>query len=313
MKTKWTIFFFIILLAISFQSKSQSYIKLVNDSLYWDVAYAEEGYICEGFGDITPRRYFFDGDSTIINGIVYQQMKAYPFIELDGEYPNCGPFAIDTIAYLDYRTIREDTINHKVYRYDAWSDSEVLLFDFTLNQGDTFHVEGAEWDIIVDTVYQYTTEDGIERKMIEFNDIANYWGFMLEGIGGPLGPFREAIELPLATSGEYLYCVQSKNGNSVLYGPCDDFITGIENPTEFTCYIDVYPNPFKDYIRVESNQKFHKILIRDLSGLVVKAIEVNENIAFIETKDLVASMYFLEVVIDNKQSYQRKLIKINSL
>lgn len=166
MKAK-ILFSLILFVGSFFQSLGQSYLKLINDSTYWDIAIADQTYICPGFSDITPSRYYFEGDTVIHNGLVYNQMKYHPFIELDGQGPYCGPFAIDSVSFLaDWASIREDTLNKQVYRYDTWSDSETLIFDFSLNQGDTFHSDGLGEDITVDTVYQYITEDGVERKCI---------------------------------------------------------------------------------------------------------------------------------------------------
>ena len=59
-----------IIIGSIFQSMSQNYIKLINDSIYWDIAYAESTYICPGFSDDTPRRFYFNGDTVIHNGLV---------------------------------------------------------------------------------------------------------------------------------------------------------------------------------------------------------------------------------------------------
>jgi hypothetical protein len=313
MKAKIIIITIFLFTALHFQSYSQGYHQLINDSIYWDIAYAESTYICPGFSDDTPRRFYFNGDTVILNGLVYYQMKYNQFIELDGEGPNCGPFAIDTISSLaNWATIREDTLNQKVYRYNYWNDEEVLIFDFSLNQGDTFHSDDLGADITVDTVYQYITEDGVERKYLGFSG-EYYEGFMLEGIGGPQGPFNEPIWPFLWEYGGYLYCSESNDGINILYGPCDDFITGIDTHSGRIGKFEVYPNPFTDFIRIDCNNEIRFISLINLSGLVIESRMIDSKTVFFETSRLKSGMYFIDAIDNSKQHYRSKLIKINSL
>lgn len=302
----------ILIIGSIFQSMSQNYIKLINDSIYWDIAYAESTYICPSFSDDTPRRFYFDGDTVIHNGLVYHQMKYYQFIELDGEGPNCGPFAIDTISTLaNWVTLREDTLNQKVYRYNDWDESEELIFDFSLNQGDTFYIESFG-DIIVDTVYQCITQDGVERKYIGFID-DDYYGYMIEGIGGPQGPFNEPIWPYLWEYGGYPYCIEFKNGINILFYPCDDFITSIETHSGRISKFEVYPNPFTDFIRIDCSNEIRFISLIDLSGLVIESRMIDSKTVFFETSRLKSGMYFIDATDNSNQHYRSKLIKINSL
>jgi hypothetical protein len=302
----------IIFIGSTFHSLSQNYIKLINDSIYWDIAYAESTYICPGFSDDTPRRFYFNGDTVIDNGLVYHQMKYNQFIELDGEGPYCGPFAIDTVSFLaNWATIREDTLNQKVYRYNSWNDTEDLIFDFSLNQGDTFQIEGFG-DIIADTVYQYITDDGIARKYIEFTGDC-YEGYMLEGIGGPQGPFNDPIWPCLWDYGGYQYCIESKNGVGILFGPCDDFITGIDTHSGRINNFEVYPNPFTDFIRIDCNNEIRFISLINLSGLIIESRMIDSKTIFFETSRLKSGMYFIDAIDNGNQHHRSKLIKINSL
>jgi hypothetical protein len=310
MKTKIILITIFLFTTLHFQSHSQGYHKLINDSLYWDVAVAEMGYICYGYSDwSTPSRSYFNGDSSYINDKVFYHMYGYGFIDLDGELPHCPPFAVDTIpSSIPTAYIREDAINQKVYKYESWNNEERLLFDFSLNQGDTFHSPDIYGDVIIDTVYQFITEDGVSRKMIEFE---NQYGYMLEGIGGPAGPTSDPFYY--FEQGAWLMCVESLNGNNVYGGPCDDFLTGIETPTNAVNEIYVYPNPFNDYIRIEYNQGIHNIRLLSATGIMLKTIDLDTKTTSIETNNLRSGMYFIEIITNNDQIIKRKLLKINSL
>jgi hypothetical protein len=310
MKAKIILITIFLFTALHFQSHSQGYHRLINDSLYWDVAVAEMGYICTGYSDwTTPSRLYFNGDSSYINDKVYYHIYAYGFIDLDGELPHCPPFAVDTIPSPnpgDY--IREDVLNQKVYKYEPWNGEERLIFDFSLNQGDTFHSPEIYGDVLIDTVYQFVTGDGISRKMIEFE---NDYGYMLEGIGGPAGPTLDPFYY--FEQGQWLSCVESKNGINLIGWQCEDFLTGIDTPINAVNEIAVYPNPFNDYIRIEYNQGIHNIRLLSASGALLKTINLKEKTTSIDTKNLRSGMYFIEIITNSNQILKRKLLKINSL
>jgi hypothetical protein len=301
-----TIFLFT---AFHFQSYSQGYHRLINDSLYWDVAVAEMGYICTGYSDwTTPSRSYFNGDSSTINDKVYYHMFSYGFIDLDGELPHCPPFAVDTTPSLGPTGyIREDALNRKVYKYESWNGEERLLFDFSLNQGDTFHSPEIYGDVLIDTVYQYITNDGISRKMIEFEN----YGFMLEGIGGPAGPTLDPFYY--FEQGAWLSCVESKNGINIMGWQCEDFLTGIDDKINPVQDIGVYPNPFDDLIKIECDQGVQTVRLLNTSGAALKTLYVNSKTTSLDTKHLESGLYFIEVRTNNNQLFNRKILKIKSL
>jgi len=309
MKAKIILITIFLFTALHFQSYSQGYQRLINDSLYWDVAVAEMGYICNGYSDSPPWRSFFNRDSSIINDKIYYHMHSFGFIDLDGELPTCPPFVVDTLPSSNPTAyIREDAINQKVYKYKPWNDEERLLFDFSLNQGDTFHSPETYGDIIIDTVYQLVTGDGISRKMIEFE---NYYGYMLEGIGGPAGPTFDPIYY--FEQGQWLSCVESLNGINIIGEQCEDFLTGIDTHINTVNEIAIYPNPFSDFIRIEYNQGIHNIKLLSATGALLKIINLKEKTTSIDTKNLRSGMYFIEIITNSNQILKRKLLKINNL
>lgn len=312
MKAKKVVFSIIVFLTLVSQLKSQDYIRLINDSLYWDMAVAEPDYmLCPGWSGISPWRLFFNGDSSTINGKVYYHMYSYQFIGLNSELPTCPPFVVDTIpSIIPTAYIREDVINQKVYKYNFLDDTEYLLFDFSLNQGDTFHSTELSWDFKVDSVYQYLTEDGLSRKVIL---LGNGHGYMFEGIGGPAGPTLEPFYM--MEQGHFLMCVQNQHGFPIvdyLFYDCYYSLSGIDNQISTQNQIKVYPNPFNDIIQIEYNKDIQTVKISNVSGIILKTLKVNSNLISIETKDLKSGMYFIEITTNN-QIINRKLLKINSL
>ena len=106
MKSKLILFLFVI---NGLVLQGQTYQKFLNDSLYWDVAYVEMGYICGGYGPVGPWRVFIDGD-TVIKNISYAKFSRYNFISIFQQV-NCPPFYVDTVSHpFTNFFMREDTL-----------------------------------------------------------------------------------------------------------------------------------------------------------------------------------------------------------
>ena len=73
----------------------------------------------------------------------------------------------------------------------------------------------------------------------------------------------------------------------------DDMITGIDEDTSVD--FNVYPNPARNMLHVESNETIQQIRLIDISGQVVKLIEADSMHAEINVSDLKSGIYFVEV------------------
>lgn len=125
MKRIYILFLF---LASLFRGYTQNYIPLLNENLYWDVAYYDPTHIC-GYSDDGPRRFFIEND-TVIENKTYHRFGSYKMSnEHDGQ-PKCPPFLVDTLKQLTNIYLREDVVNQQVYRYDDYEQQEVLLLIF---------------------------------------------------------------------------------------------------------------------------------------------------------------------------------------
>lgn len=270
---------FILLLIVygSATAFSQEYHKLLNESLYWDIAGAQMGYICSGFSENPPWRVSFSGD-TVIDGKHYAKTYYREFITLTPPV-NCGAFVVDTNVYLSsYYFLREDTIEERVWRYDAVNDDEVLLYDFTYEQGDTIDLIGYPSETIVDTVYYITTGDGVTRKKIQFGEYDGYpGGYYIEGIGGVAG----VLDFPVYyfESGTWLMCVKNSYDNSILNigDDCYDFLTGTTLQHSKT-RIKVYFNNSisKIIIKLDDLLEVNELLLYNTNGQAIKRLYIED-------------------------------------
>lgn len=308
----------LLLLAVfisSFSLFGQSYHKLLNESFYWDVPFAAQAYICGGFADIGPWRYKISGD-TVINDMTYSKIYYSNFSPVNPAPPNCPPFIVDTVfSHYPDVYLREDTVAKKVWLYKSNADDE-LLYDFTLQKGDTLQNQylGMYW--IIDTVYYITTSDGVARRIFEYND--GWWpfpteGWYIEGIGGMAGLFEHPYPYPEV--GTWLMCVKDENDNVVWnnsgYSYCFDFITGVDEVSNAKA-IHVFPNPFTDQLSIEAVSGKLDVKIYNLFGAQLINEEVEGSRVF-DLSSFSPGIYMLHIRNDKNEIYTQKVVKANGI
>lgn len=304
--------FLLSLLFCSIVTLGQTYHKLINESLYWDVPIAEPGYICTGYSEYGPYRYKFLGD-TVINDKTYSKIYYSSFITLlEPPFPNCPPFVVDTnFSLLSNWFLREDTIEKKVWRYlTINTPEEILLYDFSAEKGDTIEYAGFP-DAIIDTVYDIVTYDGVSRKRFEFGMQGSFpGGFYIEGIGGAGG----LLEIPYYAFewGVWLQCVKDHDNNIIWDGSsnCFDFLTNVSSH-DINYSINIYPNPFATFIRIETTSGGRlQLKIYDHLGIELFTDEVFES-KTIDLSFLYPGIYFLKASKDNTVIVTKRIIKIS--
>lgn len=153
--------------------------------------------------------------------------------------------------------VREDTTSKQVFLYDIVNNKEYVMFDYSLNLGDTLpnNFAALTWDgfyadsvaIIteIDSVYML---DGTPRKRFYVDPTTNGISghhIMIEGLGGPIG-FLSSLKLNFETS-YTLQCV-SDNG-SPIYGQCVPMSVVKEEQIS----TEAYPNPFNNQLNISSS------------------------------------------------------------
>ena len=216
---------------------------------------------------------------------------------------------MDTISYLlTSKFLREDTLLHKVFVYDASYEEESVLFDFSLNQGDSLHCIGNSY-AVVDTVYFVTMSDGVLRKRIEFGGyfVDNCSGYMLEGIGGPGGP----IDAPFYPyfGGPRFMCVESWNGTTIGQYPCNDFITAINASKDFKPQLSISPNPAKDFVWIECKAGIKEFRVFDVTGRQMDYQIMRSNTHLLDVSHLKEGLYLIRIRNFEGRIIQHKLLK----
>jgi hypothetical protein len=280
-------------LFLSFSAISQAYHPVIEFDKYWDQS-DEDGYTPCSFH---PRRYLFIQKDSIINGHNYQLCKSFHLHGIPGPGTMmCPPFVVDTNFSTDY-WLREDTIARKVYIYDYFGvpTTDQLLYDFTLEVGDTLKSYYAcqGYTLILSAIETVTLHNGESRKKFVFQE-GLYNIFYIEGIGGGLGIVQPLVMFE--HQNRTLYCV--KEGSEDIWGEeCSTVFADIENETETA--ILIFPNPVEDILNVNLSDfpesTLYSFEVFDLNSNLILIAKLSASKNVISLTNLPPGFYFYKI------------------
>jgi hypothetical protein len=205
----------------SMLARGQEYLPLLEENKVWSISHEKQTLI---------------GD-TIINEITYKKLFFHNYLK---------ELTQDSLKYI--AALREDTINKKVYFIWKGFNTEVLLYDFSLDVGDTFEAKSPKFNfsgpeyfdfyppsrlkvlMVVDSVI-----GGNSRKVLKLSIIDTFLDYWIEGIGSTYGLFYAGFEMIPDREYPFLLCLHD-NGMTV-YQENDPFGVNVE-----TCYSEVSTN-----------------------------------------------------------------------
>ncbi|MBN1414867.1 MAG: T9SS type A sorting domain-containing protein [Bacteroidales bacterium] len=245
--------------------------------------------------------YFIESD-TIINSRPYYKLYKSGISYYD------TPFYYERV-YAG--AIRDDNNNFFLIRKDE--DTEVMLFDYDLELGDTIRAEIGKGQIINRV---NTLTDG--RKVI--SSVPEICGgccatiTLLEGIGHSGGIMEDPPCFHIGYYGHYLNCFET-NGeliyqNEMSLVDCDHFLTAVEtlkdNPE-----VNIYPVPATSRLSIEL-PAMHKvpstISILNISGSVVMTCELFSGITEIDIGNLKEGIYAAKITDQMSCSFKKILV-----
>jgi len=279
--------------ALSFSSKAQTsvYHPFPDSAAVWVVNYTFIDTCIEE----DEYAYVFDGD-TVINSYTYHKITV-PVVK--NIPPNqCSEVSPPPTGYRG--AIRQDIVAKKVYFVPANLLNEGLLYNFSLNIGDTIH--NKYWASICgnpNTIYQVTAIDSILigttfRKKIVFNNSSAL--SIIEGIGSITGLLE-----PMCVFFEVYWSLDcfSQNDTTLFTGSASqhycDITNSVNNIPERNISITLSPNPFHTTATLsisDSRYKNAALKIYDVMGRPVQQQIITNQSTIINRNGLCDGLYF---------------------
>ncbi len=290
------------ILLLPFFVWSQSYIPIPADSTSeWRVMkkYHFKANICLHVDDL---KYYFMGD-TLINAHTYSKLykSGIKYQTPLGPNLNCDPNIYHfTDVYVG--AIRNDT--GKVFYKIIYNDPEILLYDFTLNVGDTLQRPCFNFDtntiVAIDTV---TINNRQHRRFFIDSDTLtsstiDSMQYIIEGIGAATGLLEQAN----FEAANELLCYAENHIPIYPFGCSCILNVGVEEIKINTKNenIHLYPNPVNDIITFEFNSIIHtdlRLSIYNILGKQVKQFQIpsNELKYKVNLSELETGLYFYRI------------------
>jgi hypothetical protein len=304
------------LIALGYSTKGQTnvYHPFPDSNAVWGM---QGGCTDPNCADFSYAKYYYDGD-TVIDGIYYKKIvtEVLPLTNGSCCYVPTG---------LGVGFLRQDIAEKKVYWRNQWTNGDTLLYDFTLNVGDTlnsFLNYPDPWTepktvLSIDSVLVGTSYH--KRFNIDTSDFRNEYTYsIIEGVGSTDG-FSGVHENNAWQFGIGLTCF-SENGD-VVYTPqhnpdtipCGDLPVGINDLNQKSAKIvSVFPNPSSGRITLTCQESSLplKIIIYDMFGR--KHLEVGSDKEFtgIDISELSPGIYYLRAETNKTLVTLKKIIKL---
>jgi hypothetical protein len=252
----------------------------------------------------------FGGD-TLIGSQTYHKL-VIPYFHINTT--TCGA-GITTINMYK-GSIRQDTILKKVFIVPLDSISEVLLYDFTLNVGDTVkgYLEPLFPSDIVNSIDSIIVGSTYRKR---WNINSGYNIHIIEGIGSTYGLIEQS---PVGVTDQLPYSITCYSESGLTLYPntattCG-IITSVNTINETSDEIKLYPNPATQNTTLLFNLKNAeeiKITLFDITGKEMMLI-VNEEMQKgnqqinINTSKLSPGIYICKIQSDNGERLMKLVV-----
>lgn len=228
--------------------------------------------------------YYISGD-TSINNEIYHKIST-PFVSTY----NLG--YCPQLHFPGYKgAIRQDIPNKKVYFIPPLSSTENLLYDFTMEIGDTVpgFITSYSDDIVISIDSVFVGDDYRKRWLTN----SDYDIYYIEGIGSTYGLLEYSPGGMFDAPYYYLDCfIQNEQ---TIYPdpelPCQ-LITSVNNNEDLKDIFDVYPSPAKDILFIDNASGSH-VQLFSITGLLISESEIKTEHFELKLKGVPAGMYYL--------------------
>jgi hypothetical protein len=244
------------------------------------------------------------GDTTI-NSVTYHKLTT-PYIQ-------AVMLGTCTANYAGYKgAFRNDVANKKVFYVPPSNSIEQLLYDFTMQVGDT--VKGFLETFtfpsdIVNSIDSVLVGSNYRKR---WNIDPCYYVSIIEGIGSTYGLVQPSPGCFVDQANYWLTCFSQNN--FTLYPDTTancQLITTIENINDNHSSIEISPNPFHSYsyLKVSSEFENAEIKMYNALGLLMREEKISRQEFFLLNRDkLQNGIYFIQLINDKSQLINKKFV-----
>ncbi len=269
----------------AFSLKAQDVAPLVSEGKQWNVVYS---YVPWPPIHRVTDAYKVEGD-TLVDGTTYKKL----FTTRSEHFTNwelCGLL----------RETEDGLVKHREYRWNHTFGNETLLYDFSMQPGDSicYYDELAACLKLLRVNDTILEGESMSRKKYVFQ--YEYEGFpsshgyetWIEGIGSEFGILGAGSRFLLG--GTYdLLCYYEDDGliwQNPLFNSCYIGTDGLDEYTPESS-ASVYPNPAKEKVSIEGCEVFEVMIYNGLGQLVKNLKQTKE----VSVSDLPEGLYVLRI------------------
>ncbi len=223
----------------------------------------------------------------------------------------CNFNGISNYNYTTPGAIREDTIARKVYFLETGSTVEKLLYDFSLNVGDTVktYVTTLCMPGVVVTQIDSVLINGNYRKQWTVERpgcLFSGQGKIIEGIGSTMGLLEQMVNFEwwgtlTCFSQDYVNMYSQDNTTCPL-----PIITNVSNSKKHLSNFTISPNPTKNSITISQTEPtFNKYEIYSLNGKLVAENKINGILQKVDLTGYAEGMYIVKLIGTQKVAFKK--------
>ncbi|MBL0049577.1 MAG: T9SS type A sorting domain-containing protein [Bacteroidetes bacterium] len=296
--------YFTFLLLVGFlqqsgRAQTSRYFPMPDANVVWNTRSDFHCFISNGSA-VSDRSILYDGD-TLINNLIYHRLSSpavhnYYIAPCSGGNSGYSPG-------LYYGAIRQDTILHKVFIIPADSSNEVILYDFSLQVGDTVtgYLE-VTYPGVKDIVLSIDSFliDGFYHRALYINSLYNI--YYIEGVGSSFGLLVPSPGY-VSDFGIYSILCMKVNGTTIFpigQSSCNMILGTPEFQQEKANWI--FPNPASNEFTIKSSvlNQIQTLEMVDFHGKTVFRKDFDNLFQYTwQRENLASGIYVIKVHLKN--------------
>jgi hypothetical protein len=215
-------------------------------------------------------------------------------------------------GYAEYVYLREDIAQKKVY--SLINGSEKLIYDFSLENGDTFIQDQQTYTAAVnDTVVAGVTRKKINVQLINTTN-SSFRQIWIEGIGGTAHPLRPYynVQSYLTNRRNWTHLKCAFQGSEHIYGLANcSSLLATDAPDIDSAEISFYPNPIHSEMNIRYDKGFQNLTVtifNSIGQLVRKVNDQKGQQITVGLNELPSGFYTVQLLDEGQMLKTKKVI-----